>query len=128
METKEANPPVSIASSHANDLICSGKAVFIWYVPIAALVVGASWVSARAWLWIPALLVMGIGCLANAAQCGRTHCYFTGPFYLLAAVYVAFAEFHLVPMNPTIFLGALLLLTLLAYLAEFPLGKYRKKC
>ncbi|HEX4002881.1 MAG TPA: hypothetical protein VHX36_09535 [Candidatus Acidoferrales bacterium] len=127
METKAANSSVSIASSHAKDLICSGKAVFIWYVPIAALVFGASWVSARAWLWIPALLVMGIGCLANAAQCGRTHCYFTGPLYLLATVYVALAEFNVVPMNPNIFLGAVLFLTVLAYLAEFPLGKYRKK-
>ena len=126
METKEANSSVSIAFSHANDLICSGKALFIWYLPIAALIVGASWTSGRPWLWIPAFLVMGVACLANAARCGRVHCYFTGPLYLLSAIYVVLAEVHLVPMNPNTFLGAVLLLTLLAYLAEFPLGKYRK--
>jgi len=126
METKEANSSVSIASSHVNDLICGGKALFIWYLPIAALVVGGSWSSMRPWLWIPALLVMGVACLVNAAQCGRVHCYFTGPLYLLSAIYVVLAQVHLVPMNPNTFLGAVLLLTLLAYLAEFPFGKYRK--
>ena len=126
METKEANSSVSIASSHANDLICSGKALLIWYLPIAALIVGGSWSGVRPWLWVPALLVMGVACLANAARCGRIHCYFTGPLYLLSAIYVVLAAVHLVPMNPNRFLGAVLLLTLLAYLAEFPLGKYRK--
>lgn len=118
---------MSVPSSHVNDLICSGKAVFLWYLPIAALVVGASWTLGRVWLWIPALLVMGAACLANAAQCGRVHCYFTGPLYLLAVGYAALAGFHVVAMNVNIFLGALLLLTLLAYVAEFPLGKYRKQ-
>lgn len=37
METKDENSCVPIASSHASDLICSGKAVFIWCLPIAAL-------------------------------------------------------------------------------------------
>ena len=25
---------------------------------------------------------MGVACVANAARCGRTHCYLTGPFFL----------------------------------------------
>ncbi|MCC6496069.1 MAG: hypothetical protein IT193_07395 [Propionibacteriaceae bacterium] len=29
---------------------------------------------------------MGVACIANASGCGRLHCYFTGPWYLLAAV------------------------------------------
>lgn len=44
---------------------------------------------------------------------------------MLGAVYVALTEFNLVSMSANIFLGALLLLTLLAYLAEFSLGRYR---
>ena len=104
-----------------------GLTLLLWCLAILALIVGGSWSSMRPWLWIPALLVMGIACMANAARCGRVHCYFTGPFYLLAAAYVALAEFYLVPMNPNRFLGAVLLLTLLAYLTEFPLGKYRKR-
>jgi len=69
---------------------------------------------------------MGIACLANAARCGRMHCYFTGPLLLLAAVYVVLAEFHLVPMRAGIFLDVVILLTVLAFLAELPLGRYRK--
>jgi len=54
------------------------------------------------------------------------HCYFTGPLLLLAAVYVVLAEFHLVPMRAGIFLDVVILLTVLAFLAELPLGRYRK--
>ena len=126
LETKQPNSPGSAASCQPNDLTGSGKGQLFWWLPIAALIVGGSWSRMRPWLWIPALLVMGVACLANAVRCGRVHCYFTGPLYLLAAIYVALAVVHLVPMNPNRFLGAVLLLTLLAYLAEFPLGKYRK--
>ena len=31
---------------------------------------------------------MGGACIANARRCGRTHCRFTGPFYLLVAAAV----------------------------------------
>lgn len=126
METKQSNFPTSAASCHTTDWLCSGKGLLFWGLPILALIVGGSWSSMRPWFWIPALLIMGIACLANAARCGRVHCYFTGPLYLLAAAYVVLAEFQLVPMNPNRFLGAVLLLTLLAYLAEFPLGRYKK--
>src|SRR5262249_46253151 len=44
----------------------------------------ASWHPFRfgAGLWIIALAWMGIACLLNAHHCGRTHCRYTGPFYL----------------------------------------------
>lgn len=29
---------------------------------------------------------MGVACLLNARRCSRTHCYFTGPFFLVMAV------------------------------------------
>jgi hypothetical protein len=29
---------------------------------------------------------MGVACLINARRCGRVHCYFTGPFFLLVSV------------------------------------------
>ena len=127
METKDTNPRDSLASGQANDLTCSSKGLFLWCLPIVALIIGGSWSRMRAWLWIPALLVMGTGCLANAARCGRVHCYLTGPLFLLAAVYVALSEFHLAPMNPNTFLATVVGLTILAYVAEFPLGKYRNR-
>ena len=40
----------------------------------------------RMLLWTPAFLVAGVACGFNAARCGRLHCYFTGPLFLLAAV------------------------------------------
>ena len=50
----------------------------------------------------------------------------TGPLFLVAAVYVVLWGFHLVPMQLGIFLDTILGITVLAYLAEIPLGKYRK--
>lgn len=108
------------------DLACGGSAVLLWYIPVAALIVGANWPKLMLLLWIPALLVMGAACLANAARCGRLHCYVTGPVFLLAAVYVALWGIHLVPMRFGIFLGTIVGLTVLAHLGEIPLGKYRK--
>ena len=34
------------------------------------------------------LLWMGGACLANARRCRRTHCWFTGPFFIVMAVVV----------------------------------------
>jgi hypothetical protein len=110
-----------------NDLTRGLKALFLWCLPIVALIAGASWTSGRPWLWIPAFLVMGVACVANAARCGRLHCYVTGPLFLLAAVYVVLAEVQVVPMYPTILLDVVLIMTGLAYLAEVPLGRYRRK-
>ena len=35
--------------------------------------------------WPVAFTWMGIACVFNATRCGRMHCYFTGPFFLLLA-------------------------------------------
>ncbi|HET6622083.1 MAG TPA: hypothetical protein VFG64_19240 [Dongiaceae bacterium] len=42
----------------------------------------------RALVWSAALIWMGGACIMNARRCGRTHCRFTGPFYLAMAVLV----------------------------------------
>jgi len=128
METgQHADPPASAASCQANDLLCGGRSVLLWCLPAAALIAGLWWSSLRPWLWVPAFLVMGGACLANAARCGRVHCYFTGPLFLLAAAYVVLAEFRLVPMNPGIFLDIVVVMTGLGYLSELVLGRYRKR-
>jgi hypothetical protein len=55
-----------------------------WWVPTALIVAGL-WVSAplRTGIWVAALAWMGLACLLNARRSGRTHCRFTGPYYLL---------------------------------------------
>jgi hypothetical protein len=126
MKTEHGSVTVPTASCRANDLTCGGRGVFLWCLPIAAVVVGCLWPTIRVWLWIPAFLVMGMGCLANVIRCGRVHCYLTGPLFLLAGVYLVLAEIHLVPMHPAVLVDTVVVLTLLAYIAEFPLGKYRK--
>jgi hypothetical protein len=55
-----------------------------WWIPQVAIV-GGLFVPGRpirAAIWTIALIWMGTACILNAGQCGRTHCRYTGPFYL----------------------------------------------
>jgi hypothetical protein len=113
-------------SCKTSDLARGWSAVLLWCLPVIALVFGSYYQRARLVIWIPALVVMGVACLANAARCGRVHCYVAGPLFLLAAGYVALSGFRLVPMRPGIFLNVILAVAVLACLAEIPFGKYRK--
>ena len=72
-----------------------------WGLPIAALI-AAIFVGtlAKTIIWIAALVWMGIACLANATRCGRRHCYFTGPFFLVMAVVSGLHGFGFVPLGP----------------------------
>jgi len=58
----------------------------LWGIPallmLAALLFGP---FLRTVVWSVALIWMGGACIANARRWGRTHCRFTGPFYLLMA-------------------------------------------
>lgn len=111
-----------------NDLAGHKIGWVLWYLPTALLAIGLFWSAGRIWLWTPALLVAGVACIANAARCGRLHCYFTGPLYLLAAAYLLLAELGLVPLvKPGWFLLILLAASIVAQLAELPLGKYVKR-
>jgi multisubunit Na+/H+ antiporter MnhF subunit len=112
-------------SCKSSDLVLTWNAIWLWCLPVIALIVGSYWQKARLLLWIPAFLVMGAACFVNAARCGRVHCYITGPLSLLAIVYVLLAEFHLVPIDAGYFLDSILAISILAFLAEIPFGKYR---
>ena len=92
-----------------------------------AMFLGLNWNAARPWLWISALLVMGIGCVVNARRCGRLHCYVTGPIFLVATIYVELSAINLVPLRPGIFLFVVFAIAMLACLAELPFGRYRKR-
>jgi hypothetical protein len=55
-----------------------------WWVPTALIVAGLFVrIPLRTGIWIAALAWMGVACLLNASRSGRTHCRFTGPYYLL---------------------------------------------
>ena len=54
-----------------------------WWVPQAAIVAAIfASVPVRTVIWTVALVWMGTACLLNARRCGRTHCRYTGPYYL----------------------------------------------
>jgi len=58
-----------------------------WWLPQAAIIAGLFVpVPIRAVIWIIALLWKGTACILNARRCGRTHCRYTGPYYLAMIV------------------------------------------
>lgn len=109
-----------------NDLVGTPIAWLVWCLPALLLAVGLLWSQGRFWLWTPALVVAGAACVVNATRCGRLHCYFTGPLYLLGAAYLVGAKLGTVPLRPFWFLGLIVSASAVAQLAELPLGKYAK--
>ena len=97
----------------------------LWGVPVAALILG-SFVAPvpRMLLWTPAFVLAGVACVVNAAQCGRLHCYITGPLYLLAAVATVLAGTDLVALRWSWIDGAVVGGTILAYVPEWVRGRY----
>jgi hypothetical protein len=58
-----------------------------WWVPQATIVLALLVpVPVRVVIWTVALLWMGTACVLNARRCGRTHCRYTGPYYLAMIV------------------------------------------
>ena len=89
------------ATRSARDWVGDRRAFALaWGLPIIALIAG-SYADAptRTVIWVAALIWMGAACLANARRCGRTHCRYTGPFYLLLTVPVALHGFGVVPLG-----------------------------
>jgi hypothetical protein len=71
-----------------------------WWIP-TALIIAALLVTApfRMGIWVAALAWMGIACLLNVRQCGRTHCRYTGPYYLAMVVPVLIVGAGIVPLS-----------------------------
>jgi hypothetical protein len=57
--------------------------ILAWWIPHGAIVAALFLPPyVRAVAWTVALMWMGIACILNARRCNRTHCRFTGPYYL----------------------------------------------
>ena len=101
-----------------------------WGLP-SALLIGALFIEplARTFLWTAGLLWMGGACLANARRCGRIHCHFTGPFFLLMALASALHGSDILALGPRgwLWLGLAIVLGtgLLWYLPERIWGRFR---
>lgn len=127
MQLRRKGANIEAPQCQERDWTCGCEGVLVWCLPAVVLIAGLHWPLVRTWLWIPAFLVMGFGCLANAARCGRLHCYLTAPIFLLAAAYVAAALLHAVPFAPAALIDAVFALVILAFLIEIPLGRYRTR-
>ncbi len=88
-------------SRQQTDWVASSRGFAIaWGLPIAALI-AAVFVEppAKPLIWAAALVWMGAACLGNAIRCGRMHCYFTGPFFLVMAVVALLHGFEIVSLG-----------------------------
>lgn len=65
-------------------LASTSSNLLAWWIPHAALLVGLLVpITARVVVWTVALIWMGVACIINSRRCGRTHCRYTGPYYLV---------------------------------------------
>lgn len=92
---------------------------------------GATGNAVHTVVWTLAFTVGGVACLVNARRCGRRHCSYTGPLYILAALASLLYGLGLLPLG-THGWGWILWIaaggTLLACCGlEMLLGKYRNK-
>lgn len=79
-------------------------------------------------VWPLAFLWLGVACLLNATRCGRVHCWFTGPFFLLMSALSLLHGMRIVFLGPdgwrllgnTFAIGA----TVLYFLPERIWGRY----
>ena len=61
--------------------------MLVWKIPQAAIIADLlAPEPLRTAIWIVALLWKGTACILNARRCGRTHCRYTGPYYLATIV------------------------------------------
>src|ERR1700730_12641747 len=69
----------------SRDWLSSPRAsVLAWWIP-KGVIVAALFIPppARAGMFIIALTWLGIACILNSRRCGRTHCRYMGPYYLV---------------------------------------------
>jgi len=84
---------------------------FAWWLPQMGIVAALfAPTPLRTVVWTIALAWTGAACLVNAHRCGRTHCRYTGPFYLVLIVPTLVAGWTDAPTSVWITLTALILI------------------
>lgn len=122
-------------SCPSRDILASRLRVFLlyWLPAMAIVLAGVPAISSgwRTLVWTVALVTMGVACIVNALRCGRVHCYFTGPFFLLMALLALSYSLGILHLggNGWNLLGLMTLIGGIALwcLPEMLLGKYRKQ-
>ena len=101
-----------------------GTLILLWGIPLALVAVGIISDAARPLLWSVGFLWMGAGCVANAVHCGRMHCVFTGPLYLIVGALSVGNAFSLLSIDWGFLGSAALIGTGVAFLPEWLWKKY----
>lgn len=109
---KIATAVVKITEQRSNDWLSNADTNLVaWWLPKGAII-AALFAAAplRAAIWTVALLWMGIACILNARRCGRTHCRYTGPYYLAMVLPVLVLAFNLISASIYAWLALALLI------------------
>jgi hypothetical protein len=85
----------------SRDWLGSTRASLVaWWIPTIAILTSLfAPVAPRAVIWTIALTWMGTACILNAKRCGRTHCRYTGPYYLAMIVPTMALGLGIVPVG-----------------------------
>ena len=125
----------TVMNPTSRDILTSRSlTVAVFCLPVAAIVLAGNVEignHGRAAVWTVCLGVMATGCLLNARRCGRVHCYFTGPFFILMAI-VSLTYglgWLLLGASGWNWIGAVTIggAILLGCVPEFLFGKYRRR-
>ncbi len=83
------------------DLLRSRWATWLLWIGPWALILSTSTAGkiTHTIAWTSAFTVGGVACLVNARRCGRLHCFYTGPAYLLAAIASLLYGLGLLPLG-----------------------------
>ena len=100
-----------------------------WWIPLVAILAGFFVpVPLRTAVWAIALGWMGTACILNARRCNRTHCRYTGPYYvfMIAPVIALGAGLITVDIPGWVCLGVIILggSGLIWWATERALGKF----
>jgi hypothetical protein len=121
---------VKIVEQRSNDWLSNAYTnLAAWWLPKGAIIAALfAAVSLRAAVWTVALLWMGIACILNARRCGRTHCRYTGPYYLMMILPVLGLAFDLISASIYAWLALAILIVcggwLIWWMTEQLWGRY----
>lgn len=91
-----------IGQCHKQDLLGRPLALGLFWIAPWLLIIASSHGSdiVHTAGWTFGFAVMGVACLANARRCGRRHCFYTAPLFLLAALASLLYGIDAVPFGP----------------------------
>lgn len=94
---------MTTSTNRNDDLVGSFRTYSVlWGLPVVAMVAAIFLPHpAKTLIWTAALIWMSAACMVNARRCGRTHCFYTGPFFLLMTIPVLLHGFAIVPLGPS---------------------------